>query len=521
MGIFGKSDKSDKERKEEKQLYISSNFGKVETTIENARERFWYPPKQADPRDFIDISKGSFYGIYHIKDEKQIKPVRVPFESENHILFCGITRSGKGVQASVKCYEALQKKGRGIIYIDVKTEEFTPQVIKEELEEQNRGEDLKIVSWSNNFCYTGFNKDDTVTEIWEKICVGLGIERAIDEKVEHYRRTERMTLLKLLKVNQDYKRKYFNINWVDLMNFCEKLQEDLKKRKKKQEEQDKAKVNQDKIEELENTYFDEEFYKKLNFDSDNIKSLGTIYIKLYELLMSATVYDKYTVDEALYNGKVLYIRADMENQASLQFIKVLLKDISQRVRKRKRLENKLADCLVVADEVSFYAEKNLAGSLSTMAGFGVQFLLQLQDLGQIEDKGLKSSILTNCSVKLFFKISDEETLKYVETLGGQTSVKKEGYKGSTEQITNFETESSLNPTVVRAMWYKLNAILIAEYYNTTTMIDTSFIPVKNSFDWESIDSYKPDIKQQKFILKQDEEIINEIYKSDSTTIEEF
>ena len=208
--------------------------------------------------------------------------------------------------------------------------------------------------------------------------------------------------------------------------------------------------------------------------------------------MGANIYSKYTLHNALYNGKVLYIKADMENEQSLQFLKVLQKDIAQLIRKKN------AYCTVIYDEISYYANKNLSAGLATHAGFGVDYILQLQDLGQIQDENLRSAILTNCSVKLFYKISDDKTLKYVELLGGMEYVTSMALKGSLETVMNENLEALLNATRIRAMWYKQNAILIAEYFNTAFFISTSFIPVEHKFDWNKYKNFVPNIERKKF-----------------------
>lgn len=481
------------EDKDEEKAYENQ-----QTTIRTAKEKTYFEPCIVDPRKYVNIEKGAFAGIHHINsnvvknEELEIVPIYIPHKAVNHKLLCGITRSGKGVKASVMCYETLQFEKKGLIYFDVKTEEFTPQVIYEELKKQGRENDFLLVNFPNDFCYSGFNEDDTLDEIWQKICVALNIEKAKHEGVDHYRSVERMTLLKLLKVAW---KKKFKSDWNEILFFIERLIEDFKNREKEDKELDKkGTINYDKIEQFEKRYFDNDFYKELNFYGKNIQALESIYIKLYELLMSSTIYTKHTIDEALYNGKVIYIKADMENQASLQFLKIVLKDISQRIRKVFRKNGKKANCDVYCDEISFYVDHKLAGALSTHGGFGVKYTLLLQDLGQIEDPFLKSSILTNCSMKLFYKISDLYTLEYVEKLGGNIQVSTHTLKGSNESSYSFNVEPLLNATQIRAMWYAQNAILIAEYFNTAFFTAVSFIPVENSFDWITRDNYEPDIQ---------------------------
>jgi len=507
--MFG-NNKED-EKKKDYIVDYSNNIGRQMTTIENAKELLYFPPKTIDPRDFIDIDKGEFFGLLHTKDKDYI-PVYIPNEAINHKLLVGITRSGKGILAGLKCYETLQYENKGLIYIDVKKEAFTPQIIKDTLEAQNKGDNLQMVTFPNDFGYTGFNEDDTLTEVWEKLSVALAIEPTENPAVDHYRRTERMTLLKLLKVGW---KKHFESDWSEILIFLESLIEDYKNRKKREKEEDKKNADFNKLDNFRNTYFDDDFYNDLNFSSDNIKSLETIYIKIYELTMSATVYNNYTIDDALFNGKVLYIRADMENQASLQMLKILFKDISQRARKADRKGIK-ANCEIIADEISFYATENLSGALATMAGFGIKYTLQLQDIAQIKDEALRSAILTNCSVKLFYKISDPTTLKYVELLGGNEFVINYGQKGSLEDNYSTGVEPLLNSTRVRAMWYKQNAILIAEYLNTALFISTSFVPVNQEFDWQERESFKPNIQIKKFLKKKEQDVIKKIEEHKET-----
>lgn len=462
------------------------------TSIESAKDELYFEPQVIDPRAYINIEKGGFFGLGHNKNKNECLPRYVPDEAQNHTLLCGITRSGKGIFAGVKCYETLQYKGKGLIYFDVKQEEFIPQILLEELTKQGRAEDYEVVTYPNDFCYTGLNDDDSITEIFEKFCIALEIEKTENEGVDFYRKNERQTILKILKICSGT---YFKNDWYEFMIFIEALLEDLKKRKKTQEENEKAKKNYQKLEELRTRYFDDELYGKLNFNQKNIDALTTIYIKLYELTMGANIYSKYSLHNALYNGKVLYIKCDMENEQSLQFLKVLQKDISQLVRKRK------ANCNVFADEISFYATSSLSAGLATHAGFGVKYILQLQDLGQIKDENLRSAILTNCSVKLFYKISDDKTLKYVEILGGMEYVSSQTLKGSLEVMTAELIEPLLNATRIRAMWYKQNAILIAEYFNTAFFISTSFVPVLKKFDWDSYKTIEPILQRKTFEVK--------------------
>lgn len=467
--------KQNADKKKENFNEFSTALGRKITSISSAKDELYFLENiNKNPTDFINISNGSFFGFEHSKQEEPT-PIYVPNEAINHILFCGITRSGKGILAGIKSYEVLQQKNKGLIYIDVKQEAFTPQIIKEELQKQGRENDLIIISYPYDFGYDGINKDDKPFQLHEKLCEALEIASSKDEATGFYKSVERMTLLGVINLVYNHNK---DISYPIILETVKNLITDLESIREYKKERYKAKPNIELIEKYNRLYFPINEIEELNYSDDNLSALKTLYIKLFELINNANIYHKHSIDEALYNGKVLYIKADMLSSSSLKMLKILFMDISQKARKKK------ADCTVIADEISFYATDSLSGALATMAGFGVQYILQLQDLAQIQNDNLRSAILTNCSVKLFYKISDKLTLEYVEKLGGDELVTNYSFTG-VEHSYSQTVEPLLNATRVRAMWYKQNAILIAEYFNSAIFISTNFIPVKQEFNWSS------------------------------------
>jgi len=472
-------------------------FGREITTILSAKEELWKEPSKFNPLDdLVLINKEcGYFGRNHTRADN--KAVQIPSEAINHILLCGITRSGKGIMASIKGVEAIQK-GKGLIYIDVKQEEWTPQCFIEELERQNRKEDFLLVNWPNDFGYTGLNSDDTIFEIHEKAIVLLDLGLSSEAGVDHYRENERMTFFRILEEGLN---KHFKPDWYEILHFIECLIEDFDAQAEYAKEYSKSKPNHDRLEELSHRYFDTALLKKLKFRPKNIDALSSLYIKLSETLSGASVCKTISIDEALYNGKVVYIKADMLSLQSLKFLKLLFIDMTQKARKKK------ANTLVIADEISFYATVLLSAQLSVSAGFGLQFILQLQDLGQLPAE-LRNPILTNCSAKLYYKISTSDTLDEVERLGGEEAIRiwSTSMTSNTEDTVRAGTEPLLNATRIRAMWYARNAIFIAEYLNTSIFIQTSSIPVKHPFDWNSAKietkvSVEKREKQKKFEVK--------------------
>jgi len=423
----------------------------------------------------------------------------IPKEAINHKLFVGYTRSGKGIIIGNSILETLRNK-QGLIYVDVKQEDFTPQIIKEELARQKRSDDFLIVNYPNDFGYSGLNQDDTIIELWEKISVALSIEKSDNDGVEHYRGITRMTLLKVLDVLYNPNNEETKNNpkeWYFILEYVRCLFDDLEKYKQLQDEMQKVKPNEDKMLKLSNMYFTTELIENLQFNAKNTAALETLYMKIFELLLNANIYTNHSIKEALYNGKVLYFKCDMENESSLQMLKLLYIDISQTVRKEKA-KGKIANCHTVYDEVSFYVTKKLSGGLSTLGGFGINCSLLLQDLSQIEDLSIRNAILSNSTVKLFYKISDSDTLKYVGLLGGDEVVTKYSNR-NLEDTLSQDLEPLLNTTRIRAMWYKQHAILISEYLHTAVFVETYFVKCKNPFNWDAIN--KKESKPQTFTFE--------------------
>ncbi len=499
-----------------KMQHFSANFGKEITSIENAKKELYHPPKKHTPSKYINKEGHEFFGLTFNKDVKKYIPMYIPKAAINHKLFTGYTRSGKGIIIGNHILETLRNK-QGLIYVDVKQEDFTPQIIKEELEKQKREEDFIIINYPNDFGYSGLNEDDTIIELWEKISVALGFEKSSEDGVEHYRANQRMTLLKVLEVLYNPKFEYEvekgkanSRDWYFIMEFVRCLFDDMQSYKHIQNELMKPNPNTALIDKLSDMYFSTELLEELNFNRKNADALEMIYMKIFELLLNANIHSTHSIKEALYNGKVIYFKCDMENISSLQMIKLMYVDISQTVRKEKAKGN-LANCHIVYDEVSFYVSERLAGGLSTLAGFGVNCSLLLQDLAQLRDVHIKNSILSNCTVKLFYKVSDTDTLKYITQLGGEEVIIKYS-KRNLEDTFGQDLQPLLNTTRIRAMWYTQHAILIAEYLNTAIFVETDFVQVEHPFDWNKILSkgYTPTSfsfkKKEQLVIKDDDPI---------------
>jgi len=480
----------------------SSAYGRGLTSVQSAKDELFNEHISFNPLEFISIEK-QFFGLeIHSKQSFYL-----PFEDSTHLLYCGPTRSAKGVAISHRVVEAT-RQGKGIIIIDPKKDDFLPQVIQEELTKYDREEDLLIASYPNNFRYSGFDKNDTPLEFANKLIVALDLAPSGDPKSDFYKRNERTLLKKVVDIflhSLSLLEVEFTMNYKSLANFIKYLYLDLSATQNYNHEISKNKPNMDLIEQYSKRYFNHNLFQNLELSYDEIATLKGLYQTVLELC-DANIFTKIDISEALYNSKIVYLQADQLDEASLKMLKVLQVDIIQKAKKKR------ANCIVIADEVSFYATNTLSDSLSTIAGFGVHFILALQDLAQLNDETIKNPILSNCQTKLFYKSSDIETLEYIEKLSGLELVTQTTKQYSDVTIRQIQ-EPLLNITRLRALKRDRVAVLIAESLNTPVIVQTWHIEVKQKFDWSKYDklTYEPSatklLKDFKVALKQ--EILDE------------
>lgn len=478
MGLFDRDKEEVKEVKRDvKKSFTSSRLGRSITTKESAKEEFYFKPHNFNPRDYINKKEDDlFYGLLHNKEEQ--KGFYLPQSEVTMQLLIGSTGTFKGVLLGNFVLEKIQRK-EGVIIIDPKQDDFLPQVCKEELTRQGRPEDLLIASFPENFGYMGINQDDSYTEVANKLIDCFGLEETGNPGVDHYRKLERVMLKKVLKIFFDgalgqIVRKDLN----EIADAIVKLAEDLKRKQIFEEESAKNKPNVNLIQRNSKRYFDGDKLDLLNFNEDDIETLKSLAISFDEFVSSGKISNKINLDEALYKNKVIYLKIDMLDIASLKMAKICITDAIQKARK-KLPKTKI---WIICDEISFYANQTLAGALATTRGFNLNFILALQDIAQMKEENIRNAILSNVNVKIFYKPSDKSTLEYLELLGGKEAVTKFSKKENDITISQ-ETEEVFNSTRVRSLPRAGVAVLVSEFLSTPVVIQTNFVRVEGKFDW--------------------------------------
>jgi len=281
------------------------------------------------------------------------------------------------------------------------------------------------------------------------------------------------------------------------------------------------KPNSELLDRFANRFFNPLLFGKLDFNEQDLGTTKGLYQTLKEF-EDITIYSRFSVINALFNGKVLYIKSDMLDETALKLLKLLVTDIILQARKFKN-----AKCDVFADELSFYPTQTLASALAPIAGFGVHFTIMYQDDSQLTDENLKKAIKSNCQLKIYYKSSDIETLNYIEKLGGLELVTKISKNGA-ETIIRQEQEPLLNMTRLRAIPRQFVGILISESLNEPKIIQSYFVKTDGKFDWDFYNKKFQEIDFTKLnksfsifeIESEDNEIKTEVLELDEEEIEE-
>lgn len=459
---------------------LSSLFGRGVTSIASAKAELFHEPLSFNPLDYLKPNR-YFLGLDH-----QSKQPLYNFEAI-HTQIVAPTRAGKGVLMGVKAVEALRAK-KGLIIIDPKEDDFLPSVILEELHRQNRASDLIILNWSSSFGYTVFNQYDNAKSASKKLSIMLNlIESDSELGASFYRKSERIMLAQIIAIFFDTQ-KYLNITFEktlqSLSMFIKYVIADVVSANEFEKESQKTKPNFDKLEQLSKRYFDPILFAKLDLNISNVPILESLQFSLSEF-DSVTFNNQFDLTQALINNKVIYIKSDMLDETALKFLKLVIFDIIE----LSKLHKKKTNALVILDELSFYPTQILSAGLATAAGFGINFILAYQSEAQMRDENLRVAIKDNCQTKIYYKSSDDTTLKYIELLSGLELVSQKSKNGNDTTIRQLQ-EAHMNITRLRALPRAKVAILLEENLNEIKIFQTSPIPVKAKFDWDAINNTK-------------------------------
>lgn len=479
----------------------STKLGRAATTIATALN---YHTKQdrTNPVPLINaaISKKEIY--YGQDFENKEKPFTIPNDEITHSLYVGSTGTGKGVILGNRVFQSINEK-KGVIIVDPKNDAYLPQICIETLEKNGRSkDDFKMIYFPNKFGYKAITERDTYLEISNKLVDIFNFTPTDNPGVDYYRglgRTLLRTLMKMFFVTFD-----LNVNikkdFEDIQKHIILLKQDLENRQNYEKELGKTRPNDELMDKFSKRFFNPKILDKIYFSDTDISTLDSLATKFQELTEGVTFENDIDIAEALYQNKVVYVRVDMNDIASLQWIKFLITDIIQNSKKKKANTN------VFCDELSFYGSKNLAGALATVRSMGLEFSLFLQALSQLDDE-IKDDIVENCNFKMFYKSSNITTLEYLQKIGGTEAITKISNKDGISNYTQ-DFEDFLNVTKIRSLPRTSVGIVVAEYLPFPQLIQTNFILTEKEFNWSIYQNYGNE-KIEISKVKADENILDD------------
>lgn len=489
---------------------MSSSLGKGIASNQSAKEELFRTAAKFNPLSYLVTDK-YFLGLDHLTGE----PLYLSNKDVVHSLVTAPTRAGKGIYFGFKAIETI-KQNRSLIIIDPKEDEWLPQVCLEQLKRDGRENDFIIWNWEGDFKYKVF-EGDNFKEAAKKLTIMLNlIEVEGEAGASHYRKNERIALKKVIQWFFNSKELLgveFKRDIPHLILFLRYLVEDLTNKINYELEYNKPKPNINLLEQASKRYFDIKLFEKVvDFGERNLATLESLLFSMTEF-EDVKFTESSSILDGITGGKVIYIKSDMLDESALKFLKFIIADVVAKSKKHK----KTANCLVLADEISFYPTPILSSALSTIAGFGTHFFLAYQDDGQIQNENLKSAIKSNCQTKIYYKSSDIKTLEYIEEMSGKELVTKVSKKGN-ESTFRQEQEEYLNITKQRALPKSQVAILIQESLCEPLIFDTYPVPVAHPFDWDISNNLLVEIElntmEKSFVT---EEFLNEKKQQNTTT----
>jgi hypothetical protein len=336
--------------------------------------------KQFNPEHFFKkaFKKNSiFLGI-----EKNNTPIFLDIETykKSNVMISGPSGSGKGIQGGVVACQGI-KNGYATFIIDPKCDEWAPSVFSSTCEKSNKPFILLDIRDGKPAQFNPFQgaKDHDLNEL---LSSALSLGRK-GEAADHYRNIDRKSLRILTKENPK--------SIYELINSAPQLLGN-----------DLLKQSQGLLDQLE---------------------------ELASITSIQTLDNNDVMKNVINKGGCLYIIGSTRSEATLMLQKMLFIRIVQLVEKRDRGGRHVT---VFADEVKYHLSAPLINALGTVRDKGMNILMALQSLGDLENCGsdldpktVRQTVLDNTPLKWIYRTKDIDGANWASKLTGTTIVDNE------------------------------------------------------------------------------------------------
>ncbi len=387
--------------------YRVKDRAKTNSGLRDIREvDHWFKDMKAyDPIEYIDINKGVFVGLEQVLDGEisntsgKSNPIYVPWPlfRETHAQILGSTGSGKGISLGVLSYQFILNK-EALIVFDPKGDARLPLVLT--LAASKIGSELVHLDLQAE-AFPQFNilESASAIEIEELLVAGLGLQPSSGDG-NYYR-----------GIDQDAAEQVSKIAKASQLTKTIALPELLKI----------AQTNKH-LSKADN------FVRRLRQVCD-LKAIQTTH--------------GINISEHIKKGHVIYIRGSTDNHRVKMLQTMLLIRILQIVKSRyledSKSQIKRSVCMVL-DEFKHLLSPVALDMLGVVREMGCHALLAHQSLADLaacpglDRKDVEPVVVDNATLKLVFRIGDEQAAKGFANKSGQQKVYKETIKPAQSSI---------------------------------------------------------------------------------------
>ena len=378
----------------------------------------WFKAMKAfDPLDYIDVSRGVFVGLEEVLDQesearKEIRaPIYVPWPlfRETHAQILGSTGSGKGVSLGVLGYQFVLNK-EALIVFDPKGDARLPLVLS--LAAKQSGQEfIHLDLQAGASAQFNILEGASENEIEELLVAGLGLQPSGGEG-NYYRGIDQDAAEQVSKLATA--RQLTQIITLPLLLEIAQLSKQLSKA--------------------------DNFVRRLR--------------QVCELRVIQTTHG-IGISEHIRRGNVIYIRGSTDNHRVKMLQTMLLIRILQIIKTRYILDSvtqqKRPVCMIL-DEFKHLLSPVALDMLGVVREMGCHALLAHQSLADLaacpglDRRDVEPVVVDNATLKLVFRIGDEQAAKGFANKSGQQRTYKESIKSATDGLGEDKSWSEVQHT---------------------------------------------------------------------------
>lgn len=383
-----------------KYMFKNTNFGPGLRDI-NDIPKLFSCMQSFDTKKFIDINKGIFIGLEAGSKSNQLQtPIYIPclMFSQTHAQILGSSGSGKGIALGVLGYQFILNH-ESLIVFDPKGDARLPLVLSEAA--SLRGAHfIHIDLQASAVCQFNLLEDANALEIEEILVAGLGLQPSAGEG-NYYRGIDQDAAEQVSKMACDNKL----IQIVTLPVLLEIAQ----------------------------------FNKKLSKADNFVRRLRQV-CELAVIQTSHPIEIKKHIEQA----SVIYIRGSTDNHRVKMLQTMLLIRILQIIKSRPRgghLSNPFKPVCMILDEFKHILSPVALDMLGVVREMGCHALLahqSLADLGScagLPRKDVEPVVVDNSTIKLIFRIGDDQAARGFAEKSGQERTYKEALKPAQRSLS--------------------------------------------------------------------------------------